>query len=243
MLNGVCAASLNLAKPPSRATRSSCFGPACAPRARPTSWLMDAGVQFGKRVRFIFGTDEETLWRCINRYKEREELPGMGFSPDARFPLTYAEKGLLQLHLTGSNTSGLRLAGGSIWNHRGELDPHDITFEDDNPLCGDKIHLELELDGDRVRDVRFEGQGCAISTASASLMTEALKGRTLAEAHAFLRERRIRHLPVTRQRDLVAHAVFAGGQHLSVDAIQRHLRQTGQPGPDAMPLAVFRHKL
>jgi nitrogen fixation NifU-like protein len=54
----------------------------------------------------------------------------------------------------------------------------------DNPLCGDKIHLELELDGDRVKDVRFEGEGCAISTASASLMTEALKGKTVAEALA-----------------------------------------------------------
>ena len=49
--------------------------------------LIDAGVKFNKRVRFIFGTDEETLWRCITRYKEREELPGMGFSPDSRFPV------------------------------------------------------------------------------------------------------------------------------------------------------------
>ena len=78
--------------------------------------LMDAGVKFNKRVRFIFGTDEETLWRCINRYKEREELPGMGFSPDARFPLIFAEKGLLQLHLEGANRSGLRIAGGSAFN-------------------------------------------------------------------------------------------------------------------------------
>ena len=78
--------------------------------------LLDAGVTFGKRVRFIFGTDEETLWRCINRYKEREELPGMGFSPDSQFPLTYAEKGLLQIQLTGRNASGLRLAGGSAFN-------------------------------------------------------------------------------------------------------------------------------
>jgi predicted dipeptidase len=78
--------------------------------------LMDAGVTFNKRVRFIFGTDEETLWRCINRYKEKEEVPGMGFSPDSRFPLTYAEKGLLQLQLEGSNESGLRLAGGSAFN-------------------------------------------------------------------------------------------------------------------------------
>ena len=78
--------------------------------------LMDAGVKFNKRLRFIFGTDEETLWRCINRYKEIEELPDMGFSPDSRFPLTYAEKGLLQLQLEGTNESGLRIAGGSAFN-------------------------------------------------------------------------------------------------------------------------------
>jgi len=78
--------------------------------------LMDAGVKFNKRVRFIFGTDEETLWRCIERYKEKEELPDMGFSPDSRFPLTYAEKGLLQLHLEGRNESGVKLTGGSAFN-------------------------------------------------------------------------------------------------------------------------------
>jgi succinyl-diaminopimelate desuccinylase len=78
--------------------------------------LTDAGVEFKKRVRFIFGADEETLWRCINRYKAVEELPGTGFSPDSRFPLTYAEKGLLQAHLQGRNDSGLRLAGGSAFN-------------------------------------------------------------------------------------------------------------------------------
>jgi len=58
----------------------------------------------------------------------------------------------------------------------------------DNPLCGDRIHLELEMAGDRVKDVRFEGQGCAISTASASLMTEALKGRTREEAEALFHQ-------------------------------------------------------
>jgi predicted dipeptidase len=78
--------------------------------------LLDAGVQFNKRLRFIFGTDEETLWRCINRYIEKEELPDMGFSPDAKFPLTYAEKGLLQLILEGSGESGLSLRGGSAFN-------------------------------------------------------------------------------------------------------------------------------
>ncbi|HWK10421.1 MAG TPA: SUF system NifU family Fe-S cluster assembly protein [Vicinamibacterales bacterium] len=51
-----------------------------------------------------------------------------------------------------------------------------------NPLCGDRLTLYLQIDGDRIADVAFEGSGCAISKASASLMTEAVKGRTLAEA-------------------------------------------------------------
>lgn len=51
-----------------------------------------------------------------------------------------------------------------------------------NPLCGDRLSLTLKLSDDRIADIRFEGQGCAISTASASLMTEAVKGRTRAEA-------------------------------------------------------------
>jgi succinyl-diaminopimelate desuccinylase len=90
-------------------------GPICAALFAVKA-LADAGVKFNKRVRFVFGTDEETLWRCINRYKEKEELPDMGFSPDAKFPLIFAEKGLLQLHLEGSNESGLRMAGGSAFN-------------------------------------------------------------------------------------------------------------------------------
>lgn len=52
-----------------------------------------------------------------------------------------------------------------------------------NPLCGDKVTIYLEVDGDIVRDVGFEGSGCAISMASTSMMTEILKGRTVAEAH------------------------------------------------------------
>jgi nitrogen fixation NifU-like protein len=52
-----------------------------------------------------------------------------------------------------------------------------------NPLCGDQLELELQLESGVVRDVRFTGKGCAISTASASLLTEAIRGRTLDEAH------------------------------------------------------------
>lgn len=55
-----------------------------------------------------------------------------------------------------------------------------------NPLCGDRVHLTLIAEDDVVTDVRFGGQGCAISTASASLMTEAVKGLPVAEARAML---------------------------------------------------------
>jgi len=51
-----------------------------------------------------------------------------------------------------------------------------------NPLCGDRLSLHLRVDDDRVAEARFEGAGCAISTASASLMTEALRGKSVHEA-------------------------------------------------------------
>jgi nitrogen fixation NifU-like protein len=54
----------------------------------------------------------------------------------------------------------------------------------DNPLCGDQVTIQLAVEGDRIVDAAFEGAGCAISTASASLMTEALVGRSVAEARA-----------------------------------------------------------
>lgn len=78
--------------------------------------LIDAGVQFNKRVRFIFGTDEETLWRCMNRYNEMEEVATMGFAPDSGFPLTYAEKGLLQAKLMGPGSQDLVLEAGQAYN-------------------------------------------------------------------------------------------------------------------------------
>jgi len=56
------------------------------------------------------------------------------------------------------------------------------TAKGHNPLCGDRVTVYLSLDGDKIADVSFEGRGCAISTAAASLMTEVLKGKTVAEA-------------------------------------------------------------
>jgi len=64
----------------------------------------------------------------------------------------------------------------------GHLEHADASFEDLNPLCGDTIRMELAVDGGgRVEDVRFSGRGCAISQASASMLTETVRGMTLEE--------------------------------------------------------------
>jgi nitrogen fixation NifU-like protein len=59
----------------------------------------------------------------------------------------------------------------------GRLEHPDAVADGNNPLCGDRLSVSLKLDGDRIADIRFEGKGCAISTASASMMTEAVKGK------------------------------------------------------------------
>jgi nitrogen fixation NifU-like protein len=66
----------------------------------------------------------------------------------------------------------------------GPLEQANALAEGFNPLCGDRLTLRLNLADDRIENIRFEGQGCAISTASASLMTEAVKGKTRGEALA-----------------------------------------------------------
>ena len=68
----------------------------------------------------------------------------------------------------------------------GHLDPADSSADGHNPLCGDRLRVTLRLDGDRVSDLRFDGKGCAISVASASLMCEAVKGKRRDEiSHLF----------------------------------------------------------
>lgn len=59
----------------------------------------------------------------------------------------------------------------------GRLDPADAHADGHNPLCGDRLSVFVKMNGERIEDLRFEGKGCAISTASASLMTEAVKGK------------------------------------------------------------------
>jgi nitrogen fixation NifU-like protein len=66
--------------------------------------------------------------------------------------------------------------------YRGELNPHDISFEDENPLCGDHIRIDVRLDEEgRVKEAAFSGHGCAISQASADLLLEDIIGKTVEE--------------------------------------------------------------
>jgi nitrogen fixation NifU-like protein len=73
--------------------------------------------------------------------------------------------------------------------YRGHLDPNDIHFEDDNPLCGDHIEVTLRVDTDgKVSDGRFDGRGCAISQASADLLIESVIGKPLHEVKALTKQ-------------------------------------------------------
>jgi nitrogen fixation protein NifU and related proteins len=72
---------------------------------------------------------------------------------------------------------------------KGSLNPHDIAFEDDNPLCGDHIHIDLRVDDTgRVSEAAFDGHGCAISQASADLLLESVIGKSLAEVKELTRD-------------------------------------------------------
>jgi nitrogen fixation protein NifU and related proteins len=66
--------------------------------------------------------------------------------------------------------------------YKGQLDPHDFSYEDENPLCGDHIRVDLRVDeNDLVTDAAFSGHGCAISQASADLLLESIIGKPLSE--------------------------------------------------------------
>lgn len=73
--------------------------------------------------------------------------------------------------------------------YRGELDPHDISFEDENPLCGDHIRIDLRVDENgMVSEGAFSGHGCAISQASADLLLESVIGKPLEEVKALTKQ-------------------------------------------------------
>jgi nitrogen fixation NifU-like protein len=69
--------------------------------------------------------------------------------------------------------------------HRGHFEHPTIAHEDENPLCGDQVRLELLVDDNKVKEARFDGHGCAISQAAASILTREIEGKSLEELKAF----------------------------------------------------------
>lgn len=99
----------------------------------------------------------------------------------------------------------------------GELQPADMHGEESNPLCGDHIEIRLRLDASRaaIEEVKFQGDGCAISMASASMLTQRLKGLPLAEAKALTQEDVLKMLgiPLSPVRIKCALTGFAAFGH------------------------------
>jgi nitrogen fixation NifU-like protein len=81
--------------------------------------------------------------------------------------------------------------------NQGTLEGADISCERDNPVCGDVVRLDIRLSGGRVSEVRFSGRGCVISMASASMLTEAILGKTVEELRALQDEDVFRMLGIT----------------------------------------------
>jgi len=69
--------------------------------------------------------------------------------------------------------------------NRGRLENPDITFEDSNPVCGDVIRIDIRVKDNVVQEIRFDGKGCAISQAAASMLTEMVEGKSLEEVKKF----------------------------------------------------------
>jgi nitrogen fixation NifU-like protein len=72
--------------------------------------------------------------------------------------------------------------------HKGVLDPHDFSYQDVNPLCGDEIRIDVRVDGDRIGEIAFSGRGCAVSQAATSILMEMVDGKTLDEVKAITRD-------------------------------------------------------
>ena len=85
----------------------------------------------------------------------------------------------------------------------GEIEDHDVTFHDANPLCGDSIDIDMKIDDNKVTDIKFHGKGCAICMACSSVLTEITKDKTLddvrnIEKNDVLGELGLEHLQAVR---------------------------------------------
>ncbi len=72
--------------------------------------------------------------------------------------------------------------------NKGTLDPADYSYEDTNPLCGDEVRIDLQVADNHVAAIRFSGRGCAVSQASASILTEMVEGKSLDDVKALTKD-------------------------------------------------------
>lgn len=112
--------------------------------------LMDQGYHFNQRIRFIYGTDEEILWRGIAEYNKKEAPIDSGISPDAEFPLIYAEKGLQQSYLVGPGTDQLKLNLKNAFNAVPDSAVYDGPKQDEVKAALDKHGFEYTSDDNSI---------------------------------------------------------------------------------------------
>ena len=112
--------------------------------------LMDQGYHFNQRIRFIYGTDEEILWRGIAEYNKKEAPIDSGISPDAEFPLIYAEKGLQQSYLVGPGTDQLKINLKNAFNAVPDSAVYDGPKQDEVKAALDKNGFEYTSDGNSI---------------------------------------------------------------------------------------------
>lgn len=142
--------------------------------------LLECGFKPNYRLRFIFGTDEETLWRGIYKYMEKEEKPAFGFTPDSAFPLLYAEKGVLQCKLVAKNESGLTFKGGDAFNAVPSLmkAPKDVALM----AVLDKLGYEYRMDGDNI-DILGKGMHAMASELGINAINRYLQAMEMIGKH------------------------------------------------------------
>ncbi len=143
--------------------------------------IKDSGIPLNKRIRLILGTNEETHWRDISKYKEQEESPHYGFTPDSDFPLINAEKGLIQLKLTLNEGADFTLKGGDALNSV----PDHCEFTSTQPLTELQETKDVQVEKkDDLTTIVFHGN----SVHSA----KSLKGvNAIGKAATFLKDQNI----------------------------------------------------
>lgn len=113
-------------------------------------------------------------------------------------------------------------------HHQGSLDPHDYSYKDDNPLCGDVIKIDLNVDDSGiVTDAKFDGEGCAISQASADLLMENVLGKSIDEVKSMSKDDMLELLgielgPVRLKCALLSLKVLKAGVY-GLDAVEEEL--------------------